>query len=346
MFAFCKYVDRSELLNIRVFLFFIILNFGELLAGMTQSKNDSILSLLKSAVVSGINPAKLLNQKSSDANSLLLFEGKKNNSTISNVGQSSGKNVSMQQSIQQRLRENINKSDFKVSASSLPNNANKMNEKDRYFGQHELCESEIIKAEKKYGIPNRLLLAISTVESGRFVGHSKKPWPWTICANGRGYFCTTKSAAIATAKRLMARGIRNIDVGCMQVNLLHHSTAFKNLEEAFTPKANVNYAAKFFLELKNTYNSWTHAVGYYHSKAAKHYKPYCSIVYNAWNNVRNVQMRDTPVIAKAASQIKSNISFLPSYYSLVDNNISAKLHQLGRKTLIRSTPKFFIKKRN
>ncbi|MBO6055753.1 MAG: transglycosylase SLT domain-containing protein [Alphaproteobacteria bacterium] len=220
-----------------------------------------------------------------------------------------------------------------------------MDERDRYFGQHELCESEIIKAERKYGVPNRLLLAISTVESGRTVGQSKRPWPWTICANGRGYYCSTKSAAIATTKRLMARGIRNIDVGCMQVNLLHHSTAFKNLEEAFTPKANVDYAAKFFLSLRDTYNSWTHAVGYYHSKAARHYKPYCSLVYNAWNKVRKFQVRDTPVIARAASKIKSDISFLPSYYSLVDNSISAKLHQLGRRTLVRSAPKFFAKKK-
>jgi len=51
------------------------------------------------------------------------------------------------------------------------------------------------------------------------------------------------------------------------------------------------------------------------------------------------------VISRAASEMKSNISFLPSYYSLVDNNISAKLHQLGRKTLVRSAPKFFVKKR-
>ena len=43
--------------------------------------------------------------------------------------------------------------------------------------------------------------------------------------------------------------------------------------------------------------------------------------------------------------IKSDISFLPSYYSLVDNSISAKLHQLGRRTLVRSAPKFFAKKK-
>ena len=276
-----------------------------------------------------------------------MSSGKKFNVEKNKGQQVSGKGLASEQSsVRSKDQEKIVKSNtLGLSASTLPNNATKIDEKDRYFGQHELCESEIIKAEKKYGIPNRLLLAISTVESGRAVGRSKKPWPWTICANGRGYYCTTKSAAIATTKRLIARGIRNIDVGCMQVNLLHHSTAFKNLEEAFTPKANVNYAARFFWGLKNTYNSWTHAVGYYHSKAAKYYKPYCLMVYNTWNRVRNVQVRDTPIISRAASEIKSNISFLPSYYSLVDNNISAKLHQLGRKTLVRSTPKFFVKKR-
>lgn len=331
---------------LKVFLLYSVFLFGELCAEASQSENNARLDLLKSAVSSGIDPAKLLNSEVLDANSLLLSSGKRSNVEKNKDQQVSGKGLaSAQSSIQFKDQEKIVKSNtLGLSASTLPNNATKIDEKDKYFGQHELCESEIIKAEKKYGIPNRLLLAISTVESGRAVGRSKKPWPWTICANGRGYYCTTKSAAIATTKRLMARGIRNIDVGCMQVNLLHHSTAFKNLEEAFTPKANVNYAARFFLGLKNTYNSWTHAVGYYHSKAAKYYKPYCLMVYNTWNRVRNVQVRDTPIISRAASEIKSNISFLPSYYSLVDNNISAKLHQLGRKTLVRSTPKFFVKK--
>ena len=229
-----------------------------------------------------------------------------------------------------------------VSASTLPNNSSSIN--SEYFGQHDLCESEIVKAEGRYNIPNRLLLAISTVESGRNVGSSKRPWPWTICANGRGYYCSTKSAAIATTKRLMARGIRNIDVGCMQVNLLHHSKAFKNLEEAFTPRINVNYAAKFFTGLKSMYNSWTHAVGYYHSKAARYYKPYCSLVYNAWSKVRGRKINSTPKVEYAASKVKSDISYIPSYYSLMDNSISSKLHQLGRRTLNRPAPKFIAKK--
>lgn len=223
---------------------------------------------------------------------------------------------------------------------------NKIRERNTngYFAQHELCEYEIAKAEKKYGIPRRLFMAMGTVESGHATGDLREqhPWPWTICANGKSYYCSTKSAAIATTKKLMARGIRNIDVGCMQVNLLHHSKAFKNLDEAFTPHNNVEYAAKFFTDLKSTYNSWTHAVGYYHSKSAKHYKPYCSKVYSAWGRVKKFYTpKPTPKIRLAASKIKSDISFLPPYYSMMDRETTKKLHELGRQSLKRKIPKFF-----
>jgi hypothetical protein len=230
---------------------------------------------------------------------------------------------------------------FCFFANAIKSNSKTTNSPIGYFGQHDLCESEIVKVEKKHGFPHRLFMAIGTVESGRSMDcKTKRPWPWTICANGKSYYFSTKSAAIAAAKRLISRGIRNIDVGCMQVNLLHHSDAFKTLEEAFTPKYNVAYAAKFFMQLKNTYNSWTHAVGYYHSKAARYYKPYCTMVYNTWKKVRDLAINHSPRVQQAASEIKSNI-FLPSYYSLIDTKISAKLHQLGRKTLIRNAPKFF-----
>jgi hypothetical protein len=214
----------------------------------------------------------------------------------------------------------------------------------QYFSPHDLCESEIVRAERVLGIPKRLLLAIGTVESGRSSGDKKRPWPWTICANGRGYYFSTKSAAIAAVKKLMARGTRNIDVGCMQVNLLHHSKAFKTLEEAFTPRCNVKYGAKYLLSLRQMYHTWTNAVGYYHSKAEKYYKPYCNLVYSEWRKVSNRIINYTPMVQQAAMLIKSNISYIPSYYSLMDSKIFAKLHKLGRQSLHKKTPRFLLSK--
>lgn len=231
------------------------------------------------------------------------------------------------------------------SSAIMAHNKTTLNDREAYFAQHDLCEHAIAAAEKKYGIPHRLLMAIGTVESGRATSalKEKRPWPWTVCANGKSYYFSTKSAAIAAVKRLIGRGMRNIDVGCMQINLLHHSKAFKDLEEAFTPKNNVAYAAEFFLHLKNVSNSWTHAVGYYHSKSAEHYKPYCTLVYNAWTKVKDRAVNNSERVQLAAAKVKSNISYIPPYYSLIDSKISAKLHQLGRNSLHRGTPKFFSK---
>jgi hypothetical protein len=232
-------------------------------------------------------------------------------------------------------------SGFSDAANLSSKNQKSQERCEGYFSAHDLCESEIVKAEQSYGIPRRLFLAIGTVESGRPMSQrGKRPWPWTICANGKGHYFSTKSAAIATVKKLMARGIRNIDVGCMQVNLLHHSKAFRNLEEAFTPKYNVNYAAKFFTDLKKTYNSWTSAVGYYHSKAEKYYKPYCNLVYNEWKNVHGRVINNSAMVHQAAAVLKSDISFLPPYYSLIDTKISEKFHKLGRQTLSLEAHKF------
>lgn len=220
---------------------------------------------------------------------------------------------------------------------------------DGYFAQHDLCEHEIAQAERRHGIPQRLLMAIGTIESGRELAKKKgkRPWPWTVCVKGKGYYFSTKSAAIATVKKFMGRGIRNIDVGCMQVNLMHHSKAFKTLEEAFTPKNNVTYAAKYFTELRQaSNNSWHNAVRYYHSKIAKYYKPYYSLVLNEWQRMKNRKINMSPRVQQASSEVKSKISFLPSYYSLIDSRISAKLHKLGRQSITsKKAPKFFTSQR-
>ena len=116
--------------------------------------------------------------------------------------------------------------------------------------------------ERQEGVPRQLLRAISKVESGRL--HQKKrivmAWPWTVMAEGRGRYLPTKAAAIAEVEGLKARGIRNIDVGCMQVNLHYHPHAFANLNQAFDPIANVGYAASYLKSLKSEEGSWAKAV--------------------------------------------------------------------------------------
>ena len=129
------------------------------------------------------------------------------------------------------------------------------------------CEAAIAAAEKQPRIPDKLMPAISRVESGRFDPVTKRvrPWPWTINVEGTGFFFDAKDQAIAAVREMQARGIRSIDIGCMQVNLMHHPTAFASLDEAFEPAVNARYAARFLIALYRQSGDWSLAAANYHS---------------------------------------------------------------------------------
>jgi len=133
-------------------------------------------------------------------------------------------------------------------------------------------------------LPAHLLTAIARVESGRWHEDSSAriAWPWTIMAEGRGRFLPSKAAAVREVKRLRAKGVTNIDVGCMQVNLRYHGHAFDSAAQALDPAANVAYAAEFLLKLHRTRGSWTRAIGDYHSRTPKYSGPYRVKVFRAW----------------------------------------------------------------
>lgn len=135
------------------------------------------------------------------------------------------------------------------------------------FLSNQRCRPAILAAERTFNIPDHLLSAIARVESGRRdpVSGSIDPWPWTINAEGQGSYFATKAEAIAAVQALRAKGVRSIDVGCMQISLLHHPDAFPSLEQAFDPASNANYGARFLSELRAKANNWTRAVEMYHS---------------------------------------------------------------------------------
>jgi hypothetical protein len=129
------------------------------------------------------------------------------------------------------------------------------------------CASAISLIEPVSGLPQGLLLAIALVETGRAVpgGSGTQPWPWSWNAAGRGQVATTKSAAVAAVTALRAGGVMSVDVGCMQINLLHHPNAFASLDQAFDPVANVRYAAAFLSRLRADLPDWEAAIRRYHS---------------------------------------------------------------------------------
>ena len=108
------------------------------------------------------------------------------------------------------------------------------------------CAEPIAIAEKLTHMPDQLLRSVALAESGKWdpVNRAKIAWPWTVTSGNDGRYFPTKAEAIAWVKTLRARGVKNIDVGCMQINLQHHADAFASLEEAFDPVANVAYGAR------------------------------------------------------------------------------------------------------
>ena len=151
-----------------------------------------------------------------------------------------------------------------------------------------VCGQETARQEKQQAIPDRLLHAISLVESGRWDGEHRATlaWPWTVMAEGEGRFLPSKDAAIAEVKKLQARGVRNIDVGCMQVNLLAHPDAFASLDEAFEPRTNVAYAARFLTELYAQDGNWGQAGAHYHSQTPSEAMPYKAKLLSVWDKAR------------------------------------------------------------
>jgi hypothetical protein len=164
---------------------------------------------------------------------------------------------------------------FPASAQSMP---------ARGFNEGHLCRAAITEAERSANVPRGLLQAIGRVESGRRDPETGQfaPWPWTTNAEGEGKYFPTREAAIAHVRQLQARGVRIIDVGCMQVNLHHHPNAFASLEQAFDPLINARYAARFLSELNGGRADWRQAAGHYHSQTPERAGPYREKVLAAW----------------------------------------------------------------
>ena len=147
------------------------------------------------------------------------------------------------------------------------------------------CVSTAAEAERAWSIPAGLLLAIGRVESGRYDARSRAvaPWPWTVNAGGQGSTFADAAGAAAHVAGLQQQGVRSIDVGCFQVNLMHHPNAFASLPEAFDPARNADYAARFLASLYGRTGDWPAAAARYHSATPGLADAYRARVLAAWS---------------------------------------------------------------
>ncbi|MBU0796657.1 MAG: transglycosylase SLT domain-containing protein [Alphaproteobacteria bacterium] len=187
-------------------------------------------------------------------------------------------------------------------------------------GVPDLCGGAIATQERIKGIPKNFLRAVGLAESGRWDTKAGQgvPWPWTVNAEGEGNYYPTKAAALAAVRKLQARGVKSIDVGCMQINLYWHGDAFRSLSDAFEPEHNVAYAADFLSRLKEERRNWQNAAGYYHSATPEFNNRYRAKVIRLWNGIRDgnfAEIEDNirfPEPARAAA-LRSQPTVMPDW---------------------------------
>lgn len=176
-------------------------------------------------------------------------------------------------------------------------------------------------AEEKYGIPANLLMAIAYVES--------KCHPYAINARGRGYYFKSKKDAVSFVKELRAQGVRNINVGLMQLNVPSHVNKFRTIDDMLDVSRNIHFAAKLLSRLYQNYGSWSKAVERYKSSFCEESRRYQQYVYSMRGRVKNnhfITLEDRIPQGDKASPLskqlthfvlaKKQASFVPKKYHL------------------------------
>ena len=199
-------------------------------------------------------------------------------------------------------------------------------------------EKIIHKIEKKYEIPHGLLAAIAFTESGKSDQVLKKLviWPWTVNANGKSYYLQNKAEAIRKVRELKSMGINMIDVGCMQINLVHHPKAFRSLDEAFSPEKNIEYAAIFLRSMYDRMKSWEKAASHYHSANSELNKKYYCKVINRYQKTSKIMHNDNDEVMHYLCKNDYNIE----HYSSLDEKISKRLHHLGKMIMQQNSSRY------
>lgn len=128
------------------------------------------------------------------------------------------------------------------------------------------CARAIDHAAHRAGVPLQVLWAMALVESGHTVNGDFVPWPWTTNEAGKARRFSSRSEAETHLHDRLAAGVRNIDIGCLQVNYHWHAQRFETPEDMFDPDLNAFYAATYLKGLYRQSGDWVNAIGQYHSR--------------------------------------------------------------------------------
>ncbi len=191
-----------------------------------------------------------------------------------------------------------------------------------------LCTGHIKRIERLEGIPHNLLLAMAHVESGRYDATRKsvEPWPWTVQSQGKSNYFNSRHEAVSYVHELMKKGIKNIDIGCMQMNVEHHSHKFPSIDHMFDPGLNVGQGAKYLKQLKEQKKQgWSTAVGNYHSFTPEFHDRYKTKVFK-----KLAQVNNQPGVYSAKLEASKGSLYGRSETTPADYRVNASLYSYSR----------------
>jgi hypothetical protein len=150
------------------------------------------------------------------------------------------------------------------------------------------CTSAIDSAERRYGIPSRLLLAVAITESGV----NGIPYPWTVHLAGRAIYAPNQAAASRYLRDPKGRVRANAFAGCMQLSVRYHQASFAQPEHMLEPAQNVSYAARFLASLKGDWGGWAEAVSHYQGGKPRQQLAYLCKVWRTLGALEPASLRE------------------------------------------------------
>ena len=93
-----------------------------------------------------------------------------------------------------------------------------------------------------------ILYAVALVESAKVSRRVAKPWPWALNRQGRAFIPSSLTEAKDILGGSLAKGVRSIDVGLMQVNVRWQGHRVGKPEELLDPATNLRVGADILAE--------------------------------------------------------------------------------------------------
>ena len=124
-----------------------------------------------------------------------------------------------------------------------------------------ICEREMAGIARDEDVPLGVLYAVGMTETG----NKGSLHPYALNIAGKAVFTDSPAAALSEFSRARRKGIKLIDLGCMQVNHHYHGRNFSSPAAMLDPRSNITYAARFLKQLRQSEGSWTMAVARYHA---------------------------------------------------------------------------------